>query len=145
MCAGEPISVVILGGSVDIGADLDTSHDAFFVSVPAASHQQVLRLHSVACGHDVVCLLRCTSASGFRARFPRQTARSTSLSTLHALRLDRLTMQGALEQRTWMLLLMATQQAHMHAPCCCPSLRKRLTSYWVATQLPARPGAAGRR
>ncbi|KAK9826476.1 hypothetical protein WJX81_003204 [Elliptochloris bilobata] len=30
---GEPISVVILGGSIDIGADLDTAHDAYFVHV----------------------------------------------------------------------------------------------------------------
>lgn len=36
LCTGEPISVVILGGSIDTGADLDTSHDAYFVSAHAA-------------------------------------------------------------------------------------------------------------
>jgi len=41
--AGEAISAVILGGSIDIGADLDTTHDAYFVRPQRADQSAVGR------------------------------------------------------------------------------------------------------
>ena len=113
----------MLGGSIDIGADLDTSHDAYFVSAHAAHLSQFLlqrrcaaclnaqRAGSGACQR--VDLAHVPGSQWLGAQVQQRCTRCDRVTLLRKVRW---------EHCTWMLLLLghaASSNAHavlVHVP-----------------------------